>query len=65
LQDNSKLYPVAINGKTRTEIEFALDMAQAELEQQVLADETIVKWLEGKAPKKIIYVKGKMINIVV
>jgi len=65
LQDNSKLYPVAINGKTRTELEFALDMAQADIEQQVLADETVVKWLEGKAPKKIIYVKGKMINIVV
>ncbi len=64
LQDNSKLYPVAVNGKTRTELEFALDMAQAELEQQVLADETVIKWLEGKTPKKIIYIKGKMINIV-
>ena len=64
LQDNSKLYPVAINGKTRTELEFALDIAQQDLEQQVLADETVAKWLEGKAPKKIIYVKGKMINIV-
>ena len=30
-----------------------------------LADATIIKWLEGKAPKKIIFVKGKMVNVVV
>lgn len=63
--ETSKLYPVAINGKTRTELEFALDAAQADIEQAVLADETVQKWLEGKAPKKIIFVKGKMINVVI
>lgn len=63
--DNSKKYPVAVNGKTRAEMEFALDMDAAVLEQAVLADETIQKWMEGKAPKKFIYVKGKMINVVV
>ena len=62
--ENSKLYPVAINGKTRTELEFALDASQADIEQVVLANEVVQKWLEGKAPKKIIFVKGKMINIV-
>jgi leucyl-tRNA synthetase len=63
--DNSKLYPVAINGKTKTEMEFALDMEQAAIEQAVLADAQIQKWLEGKTPKKVIFVKGKMINLVV
>ena len=63
--DNSKMYPVAINGKTRVEMEFALDADQAFVEKEVLADATIQKWLEGKAPKKFIYVKGKMINVVV
>jgi leucyl-tRNA synthetase len=63
--DNTKKYPVAVNGKTRIEMEFALDIAQEVIEKEVLADETIQKWLEGKAPKKIIYVKGKMINVVV
>lgn len=62
--ENSKVYPVAINGKTRTELEFALDASQAEIEQIVLANEIVKKWLEGNAPKKIIFVKGKMINIV-
>jgi leucyl-tRNA synthetase len=65
LTENSKKYPVAVNGKTRVELEFPLDIEQSTLEKEVLADETIQKWLEGKAPKKIIYVKGKMINVVV
>ncbi len=63
--ENSKMYPVAVNGKTRLEMEFPLDAEQASIEKDVLADETIQKWLEGKSPKKFIYVKGKMINVVV
>jgi leucyl-tRNA synthetase len=63
--ENTKRYPVAVNGKTRVEMEFPLDAEQATVEKEVLADETIQKWLEGKAPKKFIYVKGKMINVVV
>ena len=63
--DNTKMYPVAINGKTRVEMEFPLDAEQSSIEKEVLADENIQKWLEGKAPKKFIYVKGKMINVVV
>ncbi len=63
--ENSKKYPVAVNGKTRVEMEFPLDTEQALIEQEVLADPTIVKWLEGKTPKKVIYVKGRMINVVV
>ncbi|MCD6012155.1 MAG: leucyl-tRNA synthetase [Flavipsychrobacter sp.] len=63
--DNSKMYPVAINGKTRVEMEFPLDAEQSFIEKEVLADAAVQKWLEGKAPKKFIYVKGKMINVVV
>jgi len=63
--ENSKMYPVAINGKTRTDMEFPLDAAQADIEAAVLANEVVQKWLEGKAPKKVIFVKGKMINIVI
>lgn len=65
LTENSKKYPVAVNGKTRIEMEFSLDAEQSSIEQEVLADETVQKWLEGKTPKKFIYVKGKMINVVV
>jgi leucyl-tRNA synthetase len=65
LVESSKNYPVAINGKTRTEMNIALDATQQQVEDLVLADELVKKWLEGKAPKKVIYVKNKMINVVV
>lgn len=63
--ENTKLYPVAINGKTRTELEFPLDADQTVIEQTVLADETVQKWLDNGQYKKIIFVKGRMINVVV
>jgi len=62
--ESSKDYPVSINGKVRTNINIALDAEQADVEQIVLANDTVQKWLEGKAPKKIIFVKNRMINIV-
>lgn len=65
LIENSKLYPVAVNGKTRTEMEFSLDADLASIERAVLAEPNIARWLEGKTPKKIIYIKGKMINVVI
>jgi leucyl-tRNA synthetase len=63
--ENTKKYPVAINGKTRVEMEFPLDIEETLLQKEVLADETVQKWMEGKEHKKFIYVKGKMINVVV
>ena len=65
LKETSKAYPVAINGRTRTELTLALDITQQQVEEIVLKDAVVMKWLEGKPPKKIIYVKNKMINVVV
>lgn len=65
VKESAKAYPVAINGKTRTEITLALDITQQEMEAIVLKDEVVLKWLDGKQPKKVIYVKNKMINLVV
>jgi leucyl-tRNA synthetase len=65
VRESSKAYPVAINGKTRTELTLALDATQQQVEETVLTDEVVKKWLDGKQPKKIIYVKNKMINVVV
>ncbi len=65
LVESAKLYPVAINGKTRTELSISLDASQQQVEEMVLADEAVRKWLNGNAPKKIIYVKNKMINLVI
>jgi leucyl-tRNA synthetase len=64
VKESSKAYPVAINGKTRTELTIALDATQEQVEAIVLQDPIVQKWLEGKSPKKIIYVKNKMINVV-
>jgi len=58
-------YPIAVNGKTRTELGFSLDADNASIEQTVLANEVVQKWIEGKPVKKVVIVKGRMINIVV
>jgi leucyl-tRNA synthetase len=42
-----------------------LDVSQPEVEKIVLENEVVKKWLDGKQPKKIIFVKGKMVNVVV
>lgn len=63
--ENSKVYPIAVNGKARTELEFALDAEQSFIEREVLSNAVIQKWLEGKEPKKFIYVPGRMINVVI
>lgn len=65
LVESTKEYPVSINGKVRTNINLALDLEQAEVEQLILQNEVVQKWLEGKAPKRVIYVKNKMVNVVV
>lgn len=65
LVENTKKYPIAINGKPRTEMEFPLDKDKAEIEQEVLANEVVQKWMEGKTLRKFIYVPGKMINVVI
>jgi leucyl-tRNA synthetase len=64
LVEDSFSYPVSINGKHRHNIEMSLTTEAAEVEKIVLADETVQKWLEGKTPKKVIFVKGKIVNIV-
>jgi leucyl-tRNA synthetase len=65
LVESSKEYPVSINGKVRTNINLALDLQQADVEKIIAENEVVQKWLEGKAPKRVIYVKNKMINVVV
>lgn len=63
--ESSKEYPVSINGKVRTNISIALDASEEEVTAIVLADTLIQKWMEGKPVKKFIFVKGRMINVVV
>lgn len=65
LIESTKEYPVSINGKLRTTLVFDLNASQSDIEATVLQNEVVQKWLEGKTPKKVIYVKGRMINVVI
>jgi len=58
-------YPVSVNGKMRFKLLLPLDMPENEIEKEVFGNTVAQKWLAGKAPKKIIIVPGKIINIVV
>ena len=64
LVESSKEYPVSFNGKMRFKIELPMDMPVAEIEKTILADERTAQQLDGRAPKKVIVVPGKIINIV-
>lgn len=65
LVEDSKLYPISINGKMRTQIEYPLDWSKQQIEEAVLKDEVVEKWLEGNSPKKVIVVPGRIVNIVI
>jgi leucyl-tRNA synthetase len=56
---------IQVNGKLRDTIIVPTDTPEETIKQQALASEKIQTWLQGKAPKKIIYVKGKLLSIVV
>lgn len=64
LVEDTHEYPVSFNGKMRFKLELALDLPAKEVEQAVLSHELAQKWLDGKTPKKIIYVPKKIINVV-
>lgn len=64
LKENSFEYPVSVNGKVRTKMEFPLETAKEEIEKIVLTSEIVQKWTDGKPPKKIIVVPGRIINVV-
>ena len=65
LVETTKEYPVSVNGKLRTTLLLDLSAKAPEVEAAVLANEVVQRWLEGRAPKKIIFVPGKMVNVVV
>lgn len=64
LVEDSVKYPVSFNGKTRFTLEFPTTTTPAEIQEAVLNAEEAQKWLEGKTPKKVIVVPGRIINIV-
>ncbi|MDN5201079.1 leucine--tRNA ligase [Fulvivirgaceae bacterium BMA10] len=65
IREDSYEYPVSVNGKMRTKMSFPLDMPKEDIEREVLASEVIIKWTEGKQPKKVIVVPKRIVNVVV
>ncbi|MDR2358799.1 MAG: leucine--tRNA ligase [Prevotellaceae bacterium] len=63
--ENSFEYPVSFNGKLRFKKALPLGIPAKEIEAAVLNDEQSAKYLEGKTPKKVIVVEGKIVNVVV
>lgn len=58
-------YPISFNGKVRFTLELPADMNKEDVEKTAMANEQTLKYLEGKSPKKIIVVPGKIVNIVI
>ena len=65
LIEDTHEYPISINGKVRTKMNFSLETSKEDIEQQVLADETVQRWTEGKTPKRVIVVTKRIVNIVI
>ena len=65
LVETSKTYPLSINGKVRDQVVLNMDATQQDVEDIVNKNEVVLKWADGKPFKKVIYIKGKMINVVV
>lgn len=65
LKEDDIEYPVMINGKMRAKLQLSADFSKEQIEKAALADATVQKWLEGKAPKKVIVVPNKIVNLVV
>ncbi|MCL2416673.1 MAG: leucine--tRNA ligase [Bacteroidales bacterium] len=63
--ENTFTYPISFNGKTRFMLELPIDMPNSEIEKSVLAHADTQKWLAGNAPKKVIVVPKKIVNVVV
>jgi leucyl-tRNA synthetase len=64
LVESSKAYPISFNGKMRFTMELSLDLSKEEIETAVMANEKTIAQLEGRTPKKVIVVPGKIVNIV-
>ncbi len=56
---------VQVNGKVRGDVEVPSDISDEDAKAEAMAHPNVQKWLEGKEPKKVIYIKGKLVSIVV
>ncbi|WCT13071.1 leucine--tRNA ligase [Mucilaginibacter jinjuensis] len=65
LVEDEFAYPISINGKTKMNLNIPLSLDVKDTEAFVLANADVQRYLDGKAPKKVIVVKGRIVNMVV
>ncbi len=65
VQDETITLVIQINGKLRDQIDVPVDISESKAKEMALSREKIKKWTEGKEIKKIIFIAGKLVNIVV
>jgi leucyl-tRNA synthetase len=65
LVESAFAYPISVNGKMKMNLELSLDLDPKAVEEIVLANADVQRYLDGKSVRKIIFVKGKIINIVI
>jgi len=64
LVEDTIALPVQINGRKRADVTVAREASNAEIEAAVLALDAVTKALDGKRPKKVIIVPGRIVNVV-
>jgi leucyl-tRNA synthetase len=64
LVESSKEYPISFNGKMKFTVKLSLDLSKEDIEAAVMAHEKTKQQLQGREPKKVIVVPGKIVNIV-
>ena len=65
LIESSFNYPISFNGKVRFTLELPAGMNKEDVEKTAMSNELTIKFMDGKQPKKIIVVPGKIVNIVI
>jgi leucyl-tRNA synthetase len=65
LVSDSFSYPISFNGKVRFKVDLPASMAVKEIEEHVMSMQEMNRYLEGKAPKKLIVVPGRIVNVVI
>jgi len=65
LEEDEFAYPISVNGKMKMNLNLSLSLDEADVKAAVLENTQVQGYLDGKEPKKVIFVKGKIINIVV
>lgn len=65
LVENEFAYPISVNGKMKMNLNLSLALETPDVEKQVLENADVQRYLDGKTPRKVIVVKGRIVNIVV